>query len=108
MTRKTIWIAGKGEGVPGNIPTHITLNWKPRFNSFRSICEVILSKPTWLRGKTVAVGTEGVVVVAIVKRARIMAAAGVGVKEGYLERGKGRKQLGDRTKESSRQRFTNE
>lgn len=35
-------------------PTTITLNWKPRFNSFRSIWEVIESKPTWLRGKTVA------------------------------------------------------
>ena len=36
-----------------HIPTHMTLNWKPRFKSFRSICEVILSKPTWLWGKTV-------------------------------------------------------
>jgi len=33
-------------------PTQITLNWKPRFNSLRSICDVILSKPTWLRGYT--------------------------------------------------------
>lgn len=35
-------------------PTHMTLNWNPRFNSLRSIWEVMLSKPTWLRGKTVA------------------------------------------------------
>ena len=34
------------------IPTQITLNWKPRFKSLRSICDVILSKPTWLRGYT--------------------------------------------------------
>jgi hypothetical protein len=33
-------------------PTQITLNWKPRFSSFRSIWEVMLSKPTWLRGWT--------------------------------------------------------
>lgn len=33
----------------------MTLNWNPRLRSFLSICEVILSKPTWLRGKTVAV-----------------------------------------------------
>lgn len=33
----------------------MTLNWKPRFKSFLSICEVMLSKPTWLLGKTVAV-----------------------------------------------------
>ena len=37
-----------------NLPTQITLNWKPRFNSFFSICCVMLSKPTWLFGKTVA------------------------------------------------------
>ena len=34
------------------LPTQITLNWKPRFNSLRSICDVMLSKPTWLRGYT--------------------------------------------------------
>lgn len=38
----------------GNIPTHMTLNWNPRFNSLRSIWEVMLSKPTWLWGKTEA------------------------------------------------------
>ena len=36
------------------VPTQMTLNWKPRFSSFRSICDVMLSKPTWLRGKTAA------------------------------------------------------
>ena len=30
----------------------MTLNWKPLFNSFFSICWVMLSKPTWLLGKT--------------------------------------------------------
>lgn len=30
----------------------MTLNWKPRFRSFFSICWVMLSKPTWLRGYT--------------------------------------------------------
>jgi hypothetical protein len=30
----------------------MTLNWNPRFNSFFSICCVMLSKPTWLLGKT--------------------------------------------------------
>lgn len=40
----------------------MTLNWKPRFKSFLSICEVMLSKPTWLRGKTVAVWDIFVVV----------------------------------------------
>jgi hypothetical protein len=35
-----------------HIPTQITLNWNPRFKSLRSICVVILSKPTWLRGYT--------------------------------------------------------
>ena len=29
----------------------MTLNWKPRFRSFFSIWEVMLSKPTWLWGK---------------------------------------------------------
>lgn len=57
----------------GNIPTTITLNWKPRFNSFRSIWDVMLSKPTWLRGKTTFCGA-GVVVelaeVAIVDASR--------------------------------------
>ena len=38
--------------MQGDLPTHMTLNWKPRFKSFRSICDVMLSKPTWLRGKT--------------------------------------------------------
>lgn len=33
-----------------NLPTQITLNWKPRFNSFFSIWLVMLSKPTWLWG----------------------------------------------------------
>ena len=46
-----------------NLPTHMTLNWKPRLSSFRSIWEVMLSKPTWLRGKTVEGGE--VVVAAI-------------------------------------------
>jgi hypothetical protein len=31
-------------------PTQMTLNWKPRFRSFFSIWEVMLSKPTWLFG----------------------------------------------------------
>lgn len=35
-----------------NLPTQMTLNWNPRFNSLRSIWVVILSKPTWLRGYT--------------------------------------------------------
>jgi hypothetical protein len=35
-----------------DLPTHMTLNWKPRFSSFFSICCVMLSKPTWLLGKT--------------------------------------------------------
>jgi len=35
-----------------SLPTQITLNWNPRFKSLRSICVVILSKPTWLRGYT--------------------------------------------------------
>jgi hypothetical protein len=35
----------------GNLPTQMTLNWKPRFRSFFSIWEVMLSKPTWLWGK---------------------------------------------------------
>lgn len=30
-----------------NSPTQMTLNWKPRFNSFFSIWDVMLSKPTW-------------------------------------------------------------
>src|SRR3569833_2396648 len=29
-------------------PTQMMLNWKPRFRSFRSIWDVMLSKPTWL------------------------------------------------------------
>jgi hypothetical protein len=28
------------------IPTQMTLNWKPRFTDFLSICLVMLSKPT--------------------------------------------------------------
>ena len=36
-----------------SIPTHITLNWKPRLRSLRSIWFVILSKPTWLLGITI-------------------------------------------------------
>ena len=35
-----------------DLPTHITLNWKPRFRSLRSIWVVMLSKPTWLLGIT--------------------------------------------------------
>lgn len=34
------------------IPTQMTLNWKPRFSNFFSIWLVMLSKPTWLLGKT--------------------------------------------------------
>lgn len=34
------------------IPTQITLNWKPRLSSLRSIWVVMLSKPTWLLGIT--------------------------------------------------------
>lgn len=40
-------------------PTQITLNWNPRFNSLRSICDVMLSKPTWLPGVIV----DGVAIV---------------------------------------------
>lgn len=55
--RRNIWIEGDGRQHEGacHEPTQMTLNWKPRFRSFLSICEVMLSKPTWLRGKTVAV-----------------------------------------------------
>ena len=35
-----------------NLPTQMTLNWKPRFKSLRSIWVVMLSKPTWLLGIT--------------------------------------------------------
>lgn len=35
-----------------DVPTQMTLNWNPRFRSLRSICDVMLSKPTWLRGNT--------------------------------------------------------
>jgi hypothetical protein len=38
------------------LPTQITLNWKPRFRSLRSIWVVILSKPTWLLGITIGGG----------------------------------------------------
>jgi len=41
-------------GEKTSLPTQITLNWKPRFNSFFSICCVMLSNPTWLFGYTVA------------------------------------------------------
>lgn len=41
-----------------NLPTQITLNWNPRFSSLRSICDVMLSKPTWLEGVMV----EGVAI----------------------------------------------
>lgn len=37
-----------------NIPTQMTLNWKPRLSNLRSIWEVMLSKPTWVSGWTVA------------------------------------------------------
>jgi hypothetical protein len=47
-----------------HVPTHITLNWKPRFKSFRSIWEVMLSKPTWLRGKTTVWAAAAIVAVA--------------------------------------------
>lgn len=42
-------------GWVGHVPTHMTLNWNPRFRSLRSIWEVMLSKPTWLSGKMVSV-----------------------------------------------------
>jgi hypothetical protein len=48
--------------IARHVPTHITLNWKPRFKSFRSIWEVMLSKPTWLRGKTTVWGTAAAIV----------------------------------------------
>lgn len=35
----------------------MTLNWKPRFKSLRSIWLVMLSKPTWPSGYTVAGAT---------------------------------------------------
>ncbi len=35
-----------------HLPTQMTLNWKPRFKSLRSIWFVMLSKPTWLLGMT--------------------------------------------------------
>lgn len=38
-----------------DIPTQMTLNWKPRFKSLRSIWDVMLSKPTWLLGKMEAI-----------------------------------------------------
>lgn len=63
--------------VERNVPTHITLNWKPRFSSFRSICEVILSKPTWLRGKTEAGEAEAeLAVAAMVKQDELNQASG--------------------------------
>ena len=43
-----------------HLPTQMTLNWKPRFRSLRSICEVMLSKPTWLLGKMVLAGMEAI------------------------------------------------
>lgn len=47
------------------IPTQMTLNWKPRFSSFFSIWLVMLSKPTWLLGKTDCCGVFIVAAVAI-------------------------------------------
>ena len=38
-----------------HLPTQITLNWNPLLSSLRSICDVILSNPTWLLGMTVFV-----------------------------------------------------
>lgn len=46
----------------------MTLNWNPRFSNFFSICEVMLSKPTWLLGYTVG---EGVLTVAIVGEGKL-------------------------------------
>lgn len=48
-----IWVRGAFAWIRAggaNIPTQMTLNWKPRFSSFFSICWVMLSKPTWLLG----------------------------------------------------------
>lgn len=38
----------------------MTLNWKPRFKSLRSIWDVMLSKPTWLLGAMVLGGTVAI------------------------------------------------
>lgn len=51
-------------GTEGYVPTHITLNWKPRLSSLRSIWEVMLSKPTWLWGKTVGWLAEAALIAA--------------------------------------------
>jgi len=44
----------------------MTLNWKPRFSSFFSIWLVMLSKPTWLLGKTDCCGDCALIVAAMV------------------------------------------
>lgn len=36
----------QGDFAVTNVPTQMTLNWKPRFRSLRSIWLVMLSKPT--------------------------------------------------------------
>ena len=43
-----------------DLPTQMTLNWKPRFNSFFSIWDVMLSKPTWLLGAMVLAGMAAI------------------------------------------------
>ena len=43
---------GIAQNILPDLPTQITLNWNPRFRSFFSIWVVMLSKPTWLLGKT--------------------------------------------------------
>lgn len=40
----------QGDLAAEDVPTQMTLNWKPRFRSLRSIWLVMLSKPTWLWG----------------------------------------------------------
>lgn len=57
---RSVWTRWKVKGTEEDeqerefdIPTQMTLNWKPRFKSLRSIWEVMLSKPTWLLGKMV-------------------------------------------------------
>lgn len=49
-----------------HIPTQMTLNWKPRLSSFFSIWVVMLSKPTWLLGKTLCGSCPFIVAAAIV------------------------------------------
>jgi hypothetical protein len=58
----------KPKKAADDLPTHMTLNWKPRFKSFFSICDVILSKPTWLRGKTVLCEAAEALALAMVKK----------------------------------------